>query len=69
MNSVMADHVWSESSSHRPLWNEVNLLVNEENWRIRRLTESAHMLGYEDILIRPSIQIIRQCEQLIKKDK
>ena len=28
---------------------EVEILDREEHWRIRRLKESAHMLGYNDM--------------------
>ena len=38
-----------------------------EHWRIRRLKESALMLGYNDLLSRPSIELIAIWEPIIKK--
>ena len=40
-----------------PLWDKVEIIDRAEHWRIRRLKESAHMLGYNDLLSRPSIEL------------
>ena len=51
--SGMADHICK--GNHLPWWDEVEIIDRAEYWRIRRLKESAHMLGYNDLLSRPSI--------------
>ena len=38
-----------------------------EHWRIRRLKESPHMLGYNNLLSRPSIELNTLWEPIIKK--
>ena len=48
--SSMADHIWKEKGNHLP-WDKVEIIDREEHWRIRRLKESAHMLGYSDMLV------------------
>ena len=50
----MADHIWKEKRNHLPLWDEVKIIDREDHWRIRCLKEAAHMLGYRDLLSRPS---------------
>ena len=52
---------------HLPLWDEVEIIDREEHWRRRRLKESAHMLGYSDLLSRPSIEMNTIWEPVIKK--
>ena len=51
------DHLWKEKGDHLPLWEEVEIIDRAEHWRIRCLKESAHMLGYNDLLSRPSIEM------------
>ena len=51
----MADHIWKERGNHVPLWDKVEIIDRDELWRIRRLKESAHMLGCNGLLSRPSI--------------
>ena len=63
----MVDHIWKEKENHLPLWDEVRLIDREENWRIRRLKESAHMLSYSDLLSRPNIEMNTIWEPIIKK--
>ena len=46
---------------------EVEMIDREEHWKIRRLKESAHMLGYSDPLSRPSIEMNTIWEPIIKK--
>ena len=65
--SGMADHIWKEKRNHLLLWDEVKIIDRAEHWRIRRLKESAHMLGYNDLLSRPSIEINTKWEPIIKK--
>ena len=66
--SGMADHIWKEKKgNHLPLWDKVEIIDRAENWRIRRLKESAHMLGYNDLLSRPSIELNTIWELIIKK--
>ena len=55
--SGMADHIWKEKGNHVPLKDEVEIIDKEEHWRIRHLKESAHMLGYSDLLSKPSIEM------------
>ena len=65
--SGMADHIWKEKGNHLPLWDKVEIIDRGEHWRIRRLKESAHMLGYNDLLRRPSIELNTIWEPIIKK--
>ena len=55
--SGMEDHIEKEEGNPLPLWDEVKIIHREEHWRIRHLKWSAHMLGYSDLLSRPSIGI------------
>ena len=63
----MADHIWKEKRNHQPLWDKVEIIDRDEHWRIRCLKESAHMLGYNDLLSRPSIEMNTIWEPIIKK--
>ena len=45
---------------------KVEIIDGAEHWRIRRLKESAHMLGYNDLLSRPSIEMNTIWELIIK---
>ena len=65
--SGMADHIWKEKGNHLPLWDKVEIIDRAEHWRIRHLKESAHMLGYNDLLSRPSIELNTIWEPIIKK--
>ena len=65
--SGMADHIWKAKGNHLPLWDEIEIIDRAEHWRIRRLKESAHMLGYNDLLSRPSIELNTIWEPIIKK--
>lgn len=51
--SGMTFHVWREMSSQRTQWKEMKIL---EHWRIRRLKVSAHMLRYNDLPNRVSLE-------------
>ena len=64
--SGMADYIWNEKGNHLPLWDEIKIIDREEHWRIRRLIESAHMLGYSDPLSRLSIEMNTIWEPIIK---
>ena len=46
--SGKADHIWKEKGNHLPLRGEVEIIDRAEHWTIRRLKESAHMLGYNN---------------------
>ena len=65
--SGMADHIWKEKRNHLPLWDDVKITDRAECWRIRRLKESVYMLGYNDLLSRPSIELNTIWELIIKK--
>ena len=65
--SGMVDHIWKEKGNHLPLWDKVEIIDRAEHWRIRRLKESAHMLGYNDLLSRPSIEINTIWKPIIRK--
>ena len=49
------------------LWYKVEIIDRAEHWRIRHLKESVHMLGYNDLLSRPSIDLKKIWESIIKK--
>ena len=63
----MADHTRKEYRNHLPLWDEVEIIDREEYWRIRRLKESANMLGYSDLFSRPSMEMNTVWKPIIKK--
>ena len=63
----MVDHIWKEKGNNLPLWDEVEIIDRKEQWRIRRLKESAHMLGYSDQLSRPSIEMNTILKPIIKR--
>ena len=65
--SGMVDHIWKEKGNHQPLCDKVEIINRAEHWRIRRLKESAHMLGYNDLLSRPCTELNTIWEQIIKK--
>ena len=65
--SGMADHIWKENGNHLPLWGKVEIIDRAEHWRIRCLKESVHMLGYNDLLSRPSIELNTIWEPIMKK--
>ena len=65
--SGMVDHIWKERGNHLPLWDEVEIIHRAEHWRIWHLKESAHMVGYNDQLSRPSIETDIIWEPIIKK--
>ena len=65
--SGMADHIWKEKGNHLTSWDKVEIIDWAEHWRIRHLKESAHMLGYIDLLSRPSIELNTIWEPIIKK--
>ena len=65
--SGIADHIWKENGNHLLLWDKVEIIDRAEHWRIRRLKESAHMLGYNDLLSRLSIELNTIWEPIIKK--
>ena len=54
--SGMVDHIWKKGN-YLPLWDEVEIIDRAAHRRIRCLKELAHMLGYNDLLIRPSIEM------------
>ena len=43
--SGMADHIWRDKGYQRALCDQVEIIVKEHHWKIRKLKESAHMLG------------------------
>ena len=55
--SGMADHIWKEKGNNQHLWDKVKIIDRDEHWRIRRLKESVHMLGYFNLLSIPSIEM------------
>ena len=63
----MADHIWKEKGNHLLLWDKVEIIDRAEHWRIRQLKESAHMLGYNDLLSRISRELNTIWEPIIKK--
>jgi len=67
--SGIADHVLREKGNHLPLWNEVEIIDHEEHWKIRKLKESAHMLGKNNCLSNPSIEMDSIWKPFIMKDR
>ena len=65
--SGMADHIWKEKGNHLLLWHKVRIIGRAEHRVIRRLKESAYLLGYSDLLSRPSIEMNTIWEPIIKK--
>ena len=65
--SDMVDHILKEKGNYLPLWDKVKIIDRKEHWRIRHLKESAHMLGYSDMLSRQSIEMNTIWEPVIKK--
>ena len=63
----MADHIWKEKGNRLPLGDKVEIINRTEHWRIKRLKYSAHMLGYNDLLSRPSIELNTIWKPIIKK--
>ena len=55
-----------KKGNNLPLWDEVEIIDRAEQWRIRRLKESAHLLSYNDLLSRPSIEMNTIWEPIIK---
>ena len=44
--SGMADHIWKLKGNHLAFWDQAKIIVREEHWKIRRVKEAEHMLGY-----------------------
>ena len=65
----MADHILKERGNPLALWDKVKIIDRDQDWRIRRLKESGRMLGYIDLLSRPSIEIDTIWEPIIKTVK
>ena len=62
-----SDHIWRGNGNHVPLWDKVEIIDRAEHWRIRHFKEPTHMLGYNDLLSRPSIELNTIWEPIIKK--
>ena len=65
--SDMADHIWKKKRNHLPSRDEVEIIDRAEYWKIRRLKGSANMLGHNDLVSRPSIELNTIGKQIIKK--
>ena len=65
--SGMADQIWKEKGNNLPLWGEGEIMDRAEHWRIRHLKESAHMVGYNNLLSWLSIEMNTIWELIIKK--
>ena len=65
MQSVLSRN-WTRIAVSISCW-KVEIIDRDEHWRIRRLKESAHMLGYNDPLSKPSIELNIIWEMIIKK--
>ena len=63
--SGIADHIWK--GNHLSLWDEVEIIDRAEHWGIRHHKESAHTLGYNDLLSIPSKEMNTIWEPIIKK--
>ena len=60
--SGIVDHIWKEKGNHLPLWDKVKIIDRDEHWR-----KSVHMLGYNDLLSKPSIEMNAIWEPIIKE--
>lgn len=69
MKSGITDYVWRETFSYQLPWNEVKNIYIKEHRRVRNLKVSAHTLGYEDFISRPSMVTHMIWVLLIRKDK
>ena len=67
--SGMADYIWREMGNHMPLWNDVKIIEQEEDWRMRRFKEAVHMLGYGKLFSRPSIKMNAILEPIMKMSR
>ena len=63
--SEMANYIWKEKGNHLPLWDKVKIIDKEKHCWIKRLKESAHMLGY--LLSRLCIEMNSMLEPINKK--
>ena len=63
----MADLKRKEKGNPLPLRDKVEIIDRAEHWMIRRLKESAHMLGCNDLLRRPNVEMNTIWEPIIKK--
>ena len=63
----MADLIWKEKGNNLPSWDEVRIINREERWIIRCLKEAVHMLGFSDLLRRPSKELYTIWESIIKR--
>ena len=53
--------------NHLTLWDEAKIINWNEHWKIRRLKETGYILGYSDLLNRPSIKMNTIKKPIIKK--
>lgn len=51
------DHVFAEKRRYYLLWDEVQILGKKEHYSFRCLKELVHMIGYENLLSRSSIDL------------
>ena len=63
----MLDHIWKEKGNYLPLWDKDESNDRAKHWRIRRLKETAHVLGYNDLLSWPSMEMNTIWEPIVKK--
>ena len=54
--SGVAEHAWSEGD-HKPLWDKTSIIGREQNWKIRKIKEAAHMALDANMFSKPSIDI------------
>lgn len=45
--STMADRVWREKRDHCPIWEEVEIIDSEQQSKISKSKELAHIIGYK----------------------
>ena len=64
---VIVNNNTTENRNHLPLCVKDEIIDRAEHWRIRRLKESAHMLGYNDLLSSPSLELNTIWEPIIMK--
>lgn len=62
-------YVRREKCSHQRQCNEVKILNKKEHWIVRRLKESTYILGYGNLLTKPSVEINVLWQHIIKKER
>ena len=58
-----------ETKEKQPFWDNVKIIDSEEHWKKRRPKKASKMLGYVDLLSKPSIEMNTIWEPIFVKAK